>query len=304
LRRHIELNHKVDQKVTCIGCKKSFYRACLFIEHLEFGYCDVIPASQFQGHIVHKHLVTELLKGSEAYERFKQKTSKFDAAVDFEEEGGVELEDPLGDDEEMDEVVFKAIPPDASSAVPQAPSYDGVPFPPLPAHLKTAGGIEYEVASSFGGLSLVNGSTNGDDESDTSTVIGFPVASPIATTFETASMPSVASRKCSSTHGSSVRNDSARNGSSAQGSSTSRGLKVWSSRSGKSASTTLFPNAKPTPAPSDFSISAHDYDKAMEQEHGINIMRTRFWDPMSTDWNPDKFYDSVISKYHCPFVCE
>jgi hypothetical protein len=204
----------------------------------------------------------------------------------------------------MDEVVFKAIPPDASSAVPQAPSYDGVPFPPLPAHLKTAGGIEYEVASSFGGLSLVNGSTNGDDESDTSTVIGFPVASPIATTFETASMPSVASRKCSSTHGSSVRNDSARNGSSAQGSSTSRGLKVWSSRSGKSASTTLFPNAKPTPAPSDFSISAHDYDKAMEQEHGINIMRTRFWDPMSTDWNPDKFYDSVISKYHCPFVCE
>jgi hypothetical protein len=104
--------------------------------------------------------------------------------------------------------------------------------------------------------------------------------------------------------GSSVRNDSARNGSSAQGSSTSRGLKVWSSRSGKSASTTLFPNAKPTPAPSDFSISAHDYDKAMDQEHGINIMRTRFWDPMSTDWNPEKFYDSVISKYHCPFVCE
>jgi hypothetical protein len=303
LRRHIELNHKVDQKVTCIGCKRSFYRACLFIEHLEFGYCDVIPASQFQGHIVHKHLVTELLKGSEAYERFKQKTSKFDAAVDFEEEGGVELEDPLGDDEEMAEVVFKAIPPDASSAVPQAPSYDGVPFPPLPVPPKIAGGIEYEVASSFGGLSL-HGSTNGDGEFDVDTVVGSPVASPIATTFETASMLNVASRQSSSTHGSSVHNDSARNGSSALGSSTSRGLKVWSSRSGKSASTTLFPNAKPTPAPSDFSISAHDYDKAMDQEHGINIMRTRFWDPMSTDWNPEKFYDSVISKYHCPFVCE
>jgi hypothetical protein len=42
----------------------------------------------------------------------------------------------------------------------------------------------------------------------------------------------------------------------------------------------------------------------MEQEHGINLMRTRFWDPMSTDWNPEKFYDFVISKYHCPFVCE
>lgn len=84
--------------------------------------------------------------------------------------------------------------------------------------------------------------------------------------------------------------------------STAREEKVWVNRCGKSASSTLFPNAKLTPAPEEFTIAAHD--EQMEREHGINIMKTRFWDPLSTDWNPERFYDSVIDKYNCPFVCE
>jgi hypothetical protein len=83
---------------------------------------------------------------------------------------------------------------------------------------------------------------------------------------------------------------------------TGRQLKVWGSRNGKSASNNLFPNAKQTPITKEFSIAAHD--EQMEREHGVNIMRTRFWDPLSSDWNPDRFYDSVINKYYCPFVCE
>jgi hypothetical protein len=84
--------------------------------------------------------------------------------------------------------------------------------------------------------------------------------------------------------------------------STARQSKVWGSRKGKSSSSVLFPNANPTPPPSEFSIAAHD--DRMEKEHGINIMRTRFWDPVSPDWNPERFFDSIINKYHCPFVCE
>jgi hypothetical protein len=38
--------------------------------------------------------------------------------------------------------------------------------------------------------------------------------------------------------------------------------------------------------------------------HGINIMRDHFWDPMSGDWNSEHFYDSIVSKYFCPFICE
>lgn len=93
-------------------------------------------------------------------------------------------------------------------------------------------------------------------------------------------------------------------GSSSRAGSTSSGrqLKVWGDRHGKPASSTLFPNAKATPVTKEFSIAA--YDEQMEREHGINIMKTRFWDPRSPDWNPERFYDSVISKYNCPFVCE
>jgi len=68
------------------------------------------------------------------------------------------------------------------------------------------------------------------------------------------------------------------------------------------ASIALFPGAKPTPVTEDFSIAVHDDN--MEQEHGANIMRTRFWDPVSSDWTPDRFFDVAISQYYCPFVCE
>ncbi|KAF1945915.1 hypothetical protein EJ02DRAFT_509057 [Clathrospora elynae] len=293
LKRHIELTHKVDQKLTCIGCQKSFYRACLFIEHLEFGHCDVIEAEQFHGHIIHKHLITELLKGGEAYYRFMQKTSKYEAAVDYEEEGGVVLgDDPMNDDEAIDQVEkFKAIAPDTPPDTPLCPAFMG-PYPPLPtqstnASYKTA----YEVASTLGSLSL-----NGNADSDSETVVECPIGSPVGST-------TAAELPAGSMHSVSSRNRSTHNGSTSQDSSvpsTSREAKVWGSRSGKSMSSVLFPNAKSTP--SVFSVSAHD--EAMDKQHGINIMRTRFWDPMSSDWNPEKFYDSVVNKYSCPFVCE
>lgn len=214
LKRHIELNHKVDQKLTCIGCNESFYRASLFIEHLEFGHCGVISASQFQGHIIHKQLIGELLKCGPALDRFRQKTSKFDAAIDYEEEGGIVLDDPLDDDKEIEAVDFKAIEPDTTLT----PVMDELSLHPK----------------------------------------GVPRPS-------------------------------------------SPKLKTWVSRKEKSTSATLFPDAKPNP-PKDFSILAHD--AAMEQEHGINILRSRFWDPMSTDWNPEKFYDAIVGKYYCSFICE
>ncbi|KZM24205.1 Protein S-acyltransferase [Ascochyta rabiei] len=283
LRRHIELvgehvhadddstdylqTHKIDQKLTCIGCNKSFYRACLFIEHLEFGYCEVISASQFQGHIVHKHLVTALLKDSSAYDRFKAKQAKYDAATgDFEEEGGVCLDDPLDRDEEIEDVNFAALQPEVSNA--PLPQSAAGPFPPLRTHSQASSYDIFEVASTIGAMSV-----NGDN--DTSAIVGHRSSAP------------------HSAYGSSTY---------AASTSTGRQLKVWGGRNGKSASSTLFPNAKSTPATKEFSIAAHD--EQMERDHGINIMRTRFWDPLSSDWNPERFYDSVINKYNCPFVCE
>ncbi|KAF3039260.1 hypothetical protein E8E11_005904 [Didymella keratinophila] len=262
LKRHIELSHKVDQKLTCIGCKKSFYRACLFIEHLEFGYCDVISASQFQGHIVHKHLVTALLRDNDAYKHFQAKQAKFEAANgDYEEEGGICLDNPL--DREEVEASFPALQPDE---VYETPVHD--PYPALPSQTRSSGYNVDEVASTIGALSVID-----DDGISTVTSARSSAAPPV--------------------YGSSTY---------AASSTIARKEKVWLNRNGKLASSALFPHAKPTPAPKEFSIAAHD--EHMEREHGINIMKTRFWDPLSPDWNPERFYDSITSRYNCPFVCE
>lgn len=234
---------------------------------MEFGYCDVISAPQFQGHIIHKFLVTELLKSGNAYARFQAKQAKFEAAHgDFEEEGGILLDNPLDGDEEIDDVNFAALQPDKPDA--SSLSDIAVPFPPLPSQARKSSYNVDELASIIDTMSVTN-----DD--DTSTVVG-------------SYNPAPPSACASSTYA----------GSTTSG----RQLKIWGGRNGKTASSTLFPNAKPTPVAEEFSIAAHD--EQMERDHGINIMKTRFWDPQSPDWNPERFYDSFISKYNCPFVCE
>ncbi|KAF3009877.1 hypothetical protein E8E13_010738 [Curvularia kusanoi] len=264
LKRHIEKSHKVPQKLACIGCGDTFYRACLFIEHLEYGHCKVISAPQFQGHIIHKHLITALLKDGNAYARFQAKQARYEAAHgDFEEEGGVCLTtDALEADEQIEDVKYAALRPDVSNKV--SPDLHS-PYPPLPSRARASYNVD-EVASTIDTMSISH-----DDNSDTF----------------------VGSQQAASTYGGSQYATSTASG---------RQLKVWSQNDGKSASNTLFPNAKPTPVSKEFSIAAHD--EQMERDHGINIMSTRFWDPQSPDWNPERFYDSVLGKYNCPFVCE
>ncbi|KAG9194123.1 hypothetical protein G6011_04158 [Alternaria panax] len=292
LKRHIELNHKVDQKLTCIGCQKSFYRACLFIEHLEFGHCGVISASQFQGHIVHKHLITEYLQNGQARDRLNQKTSKYEAAIDLEEDGGVQLSnDPIDDEADIEKVEFTAIKPDVPTGEP-TPVFGGR-YPLLPTQTGFVPDVDVEIASMMGGMSL-NG--DADVDSDGSTVIESPCAIAFPAIPPSPSRP----ESVQSQYGSSIHGGSETHGSSV--SSSNRETKVWGPRKGKSTGSILFPNTKPKALPSDFSISAHD--EAMEKEHGPNLLRDRFWDPMSADWNPEKFYDSIVNKYYCPFVCE
>ena len=232
--------------------------------------------------MIHKLLITELLKDGPAYKRLMQKTSKFDATLDYEQEGGVELgDDPLGEDEEIEEVKFEIVQPDTPPETPLSPVFAS-PFPPLPS-FRAANDTCSEVASTLGAMFL-------GDVSESSTVVGSPVTATSATGV---------SRGGSTREGSSTQVSTAKEASTR---SADRQPKAWGSRNGKSASNVLFPNAKPTPAPSEFSIAAHD--EAMERAHGGNIMRTRFWDPEGDDWNPEHFYDSLINAYYCPFICE
>lgn len=186
--------------------------------------------------------------------------SKYEAAIDVEEVGGVLLsDDPIDDSADIEDVKFEAIKPDPSLEEPHTPVFSGH-YPPLPTQSGFMSGVDMGVASMIGGMSL-----NGDVDVDSFVHDGSEV------------------------QGSSV-------------SSSNHETKVWGPRKGKSTGSILFPNAKPKAPPSDFSVSAHD--EAMEHAHGPNLFRDRFWDPMSSDWNPERFYDSIINKYYCPFVCE
>lgn len=226
---------------------------------------------------MHKHLITELLKGGETYFRFQQKQAQYEAALDCEEDGGVDLSDALCDDEEIENIQFEAIKPDTPPDTPFYPA-SVEPYPPLPSQTRSVSLTQSKLASTLGDMSV-------DGDSKTSTVVNSP-----ATTICPAG---------------SFRSDSIHKVLSTQDSTAATGSrqpKVWGSREGMTTSNVLFPGAKSTPVPSEFSIEAHD--NRMEQEHGFNIMRTRFWDPKSNDFNADRFYDVTLNKYYCPFVCE
>ncbi|KAF2710212.1 hypothetical protein K504DRAFT_430576 [Pleomassaria siparia CBS 279.74] len=257
LRRHIELNHKVNQKLPCIGCGDEFYRASLLIEHIEFGNCRVIDKKDFESHIIHKFIVSELLKGGSALNRFQQKTSRFNAAIDEDDDGGVGINNLIDKDEDEEtahginyKAIVPEIPPESLKFHPPPE-----PYPSLPVRSRKT-----SVASATSRLSstLGNMSLGGDSE------------------YETA--PSTPGTPKSSSCQTKVRGN------------------------GKLASKELFKDAKPTPPPSEFSIEAHDGQ--MANKHGINIISTRFWDPISEDWNPECFLDTVTGKYSCPFTCE
>jgi hypothetical protein len=228
---------------------------------------------------VHKLLITELLKGGESYTNFQTKQAKYEATLDYEEDGGVGVGTVALDDDEAQTCTVEAIKPDETPETPPSPANAG-PYPPLPSKSRSVSMVS-DIVSDLDGISLMN-------ESGASTAVNSPLLSPAAT-FTCANSLSTSVRQVPSTQGYSTA-------------SSSRQHKVWGSRDGKSTSNVLFPGAKPTPAPSDFSITA--YDDRMEQEHGLNIMKTRFWDPMSSDFNAERFYNTMRNRYNCPFVCK
>ncbi|KAF2740138.1 hypothetical protein EJ04DRAFT_482870 [Polyplosphaeria fusca] len=243
LRNHINDNHKVNQKIKCPGCHDIFFAAKHLIEHLEYGHCRVISAIQFQGCIIHKHLISKMLTDSAALQRFFQKISKFDAALDTTEGGGVDLFEQ--DQDEVQDVRMPALQPVEEG---KNVSEDLVAWPGVSAQKFD------RVTASLRSMSLQSAASPGSRSSS----------------------PAAGVAKAST-----------------------REEKPWNT--GRAA-VALFPDAKPTPAPSEWGMQ--QYEQAQEQEHGINILRTRFWDPTAESWNPERFLEPMSREYYCPFICE
>ncbi|KAF2005566.1 hypothetical protein P154DRAFT_518334 [Amniculicola lignicola CBS 123094] len=254
---NIVQNHKVDQKLTCVGCGETFNRGCLLIEHIEFGHCENISAAQFQGHIVHKHLIKLYLEDDVARRRFQEKIGKFEAAQDQDEDGGVEILLTHLDTDVDQSVDAPAIAPEVEEMSPEATkaALHSQPYPPLPSTMS-----QDATATLASGMSRM--SVTGDSQSAAG-----------GSTLDAASATS--SRRIA---------------------------KAWNSNN--STASKLFPNAKPTPAPMPVATSVGALDTYEEKKFGHNLMRTRFWDPTSQDWNPEHFRNSVTDQYSCPFDCE
>lgn len=239
LRRHIQLNHRTNQKILCIGCGEDFYNATQYIDHLEFGHCKVIPPAQFTGHILHKHILFDLLGGGETLDRFLEKVSKFNTLSDDDSDdndGGVRLD---GDDGEI--LAFN----DGNQA-------RQIPYKAMEPELM------------------------GEQEDDNTTRC--------STAFESLSLS-----------GASESTLKPRGGNSSK-TSVDGTERAWTGRS----SSKLFPDARPTPLLADFTIQ----ERQLERTHGVNIMKTRFWDPTSKDWSAERFYNPLSKSFSCPFPCE
>lgn len=184
-----------------------------------------------------------------------QKISKYDAANDQEDEGGINL---LDDDPGLAQnIEYPSIEPEVNNTPTPLSLEAPGSFPALPSKGKSKAS-----ASGHSGPELVPGLESMSLSGETRLVT---LSSTVGIDSQTSSYTP----------------------------------KAWGS--GRTASA-LFPHAKPTPAPSEWSVEQHDRD--MEKSEGINILNTRFWDPTSGDWNPERFYDSVLNKYYCPFICE
>lgn len=177
--------------------------------------------------------------------RLWQKISKFDAAVDRDEKGGVNI---LDDEEAAREVPIKALVPEIPEESLNIPIHPG-PYPLLPSKGKAS--VTSELSSALGKVSI-----SGDEYH---MAPGTPNVTP------------------------------------------SKQLKIWDS--GKTSELLFGKEKAKAKAPSSvFSIETHD--SQMEIQLGINIMSSRFWDPISDDWNPERFLNPLTQQYACPFNCE
>jgi hypothetical protein len=280
--------------------------------------------AEFVGRIVHKHLVAELLKGGQNKERFDAKLARFNAAQDTDTSGGVPLMDQ---DTEAEKVQYAAIKPVIIETPITSPNALG-PYPPLPSTRK---GTEHEgsvvssscvLSTDLAELSLeehfeavASGRVMSPRKAAMSPATGAmsptsPLMSPtsgvLSPTSNGASLnnhfkavaksgtvpPSVSSSKATETG----RSKAAPKVESSSESDLNA-VAAWT----RNTSKTLFPNAQPTPPPSEWSLKQQD--KAMEKQEGLNILQVRFWDPHSKDWEPERWFDPMINKYQCPFVC-
>lgn len=341
LRRHVELNHKIDQKLKCIGCDEQFPRASMLIEHLEFDHCQVISSTQFYAHIIHKNLITDYLKQGGNLEEFMEKNASYRATIDDANDGGVNLID--GYDESQDLSAYEAFQqtvtisevPErivaASSSSQKTQTIDepkNTPAEPstpawilkLEAKLKELELSTPKTAASgafkWQGMDAINeverrlrekGELPAVEKSGTPSNNDGPsstVAKADSQPVDT--KPSVWGGNSATVLFSNDKPASTTKVDQMVANPTAQADEEPPAEDivvwGGNAAKTLFPNAQAS-APTQ-TPHKPSFDREEAEKRVKNMMSNRVWDPMCDEWAPQHFYNSVKNVYHCPFPCE
>ncbi|KAK3680198.1 hypothetical protein LTR78_000575 [Recurvomyces mirabilis] len=303
-RLHRQQMHPADQDIKCPGCCALFTKAGNMVAHLEGGDCPEITAFEFRGQVLQKHVRKELMRNINTVNERLAATEKSIAPLDEfsfqatdgaesvdadDEEGGIglleqehieqkDLIDPLKPD--IDLIDTKRTASEARHAVESWPRLPGLHILP-------------KLTTSMASMSIA-GSDVGSGTSFGGRRSGHKPR-PIQYTESYPSMDSPSG-------GVSISGDS----SVASPLTTNTDRRVaWTTGNTSKA---LFKPSQHCP------VSKQDQQALMKKptegsvaqlSESKSIMKTRFYDIYSPDYNPDLFLNPLTEKYICLFPqCE
>ena len=231
------------------------------IAHIEKGQCKKIDHNDLQGHIQHKKIIRSIL---EQPERTIGKAPSEKAKLRTQ-----------------------------SLQMDTAPRLDDVALSPPLVAPKPTNGASSNVAKEMDGL--------GANLASISLAASSSVSAAQQTGNKSSHEPQTKRQPNQASGPAKPKNNAPTNNKSSTGTteansdtvSTDKKQSSWTANS----STALFPKAKPTPVTDDWEATL---EARQEQTQPQNMFRVRFWDPLSDDYNPDRFYDEEMEVYKCP----
>lgn len=275
MERHVAQSHRAEQKLTCYGCNVIFRTAGDMIGHLEKGLCrnteqpkQSITKTSFQDHINQKTIINRMLKGDGL--RMKSPSGPGSIASSGNQFGGENENSSVLLDEPTSE---NSNPTPALQPTPSAPRPTSVGAShntqPRSQNMKNVTDSVSSLHLSGGGADLSsqhNGSTS--QSRSNSSIQGGPGASAWA------NGPSAAVKAVPPSQG--------------EPTAFAAGLQTLNYEYAQKNPGSAPPSRHTGASVSGFtSMDPSDWN-------------TRFWNPRSDAWDPNRFFNSLIEAYECP----
>lgn len=298
----MEQTHPADQHVKCPGCPAIFTRAGNLLAHFENNQCKGITRREFLGHVQHKHVNKEIMKGPDAFvqnlqinQLTSEKPGLIAAASEAQdtEEGGINLLE--GDDEYQ----RRGIQP-LQAEVNLIEMNERLPldqsnrerWPRLP---ESNSSKLLEPMKKLSMMSSVNGNESAAGSVHGSQMSASEFASQITSRR---GGNKVYTESLTSPHSPNVSAFMSDEDDTASLASSNNAFGAWNA--GRS-SQVLFKGAKPTPPTADWDRVLKKRQEEAQASSTKNILHSRFWDPSSKEFDSSIFKNGLTQQYHCPF---